>query len=195
VSCPCRRDVRPHRVAELEKRHDERTALRQRRARAGEEGLGGAGAGGVQHVHRTSCSSCFTAQLSLLRELTGMLFRLLADAVIVVHVAFVAFVLLGGLLAMRWPAVAWIHLPCAVYGAAIEIGQWICALTPLENELRRRGGEAGYAGGFVEHYVLAVLYPGPLSSTTTTALASVVVIVNAGVYAAVLASRRRCRLR
>jgi hypothetical protein len=120
-----------------------------------------------------------------------MLARFLADVVIAVHVAFVAFVLLGGLLAMRWPKVAWVHLPCAVYGAAIELGQWICPLTPLENELRRRGGEAGYRGGFVEHYIVPLLYPAPLTPTVSSVLAGVVVVVNVGVYVAVLVRRRR----
>jgi len=117
--------------------------------------------------------------------------RLLADAVVVVHVAFVAFVLLGGLLAMRWPRAAWVHVPCAPYGTAIEIGEWVCPLTPLEDELRRRGGEAGYGGGFVEHHVLPVLYPGPLPPTATWVLAGIVVAVNVSVYAAVLVRRHR----
>lgn len=120
-----------------------------------------------------------------------MFARLLADAVVVVHAAFVAFVLLGGLLAMRWPRAAWVHVPCALYGAAIEIGGWICPLTPLENELRRRGGEAGYGGGFVEHQLLPLLYPGPLPPTATWLLAGIVLAVNACVYTSVLVRRRR----
>src|SRR5512146_3503694 len=103
-----------------------------------------------------------------------MTFRVLADAVVAVHLAFVAFVLLGGLLAIRWPRLAWVHLPCAAYGAAIEIGGWICPLTPLENVLRHRAGEAGYTGGFVEHYLLPVLYPAPMPSWAPFALAGVV---------------------
>lgn len=119
-----------------------------------------------------------------------MIARFLADAVVVVHLAFVVFVLFGGLLALRWPRAAWVHVPCAVYGAAIEIGGWVCPLTPLENVLRRRGGEAGYAGGFVEHYVLPVLYP-VLPRSAFSALAVVVVAVNVAVYAVVLVRRRR----
>lgn len=124
-----------------------------------------------------------------------MLARYLADAVLVVHLAFVFFVLLGGVLAMRWPALAWVHLPCAAYGAAVEIGQWICPLTPLENELRRRGGEAGFRGDFVEHYLVPVLYPAPLPPAATWVLAGIVVAVNVGIYGVILARRRRRRPR
>ena len=115
-----------------------------------------------------------------------MLFRLLADVVVVVHLAFIAFVLLGGLLVMRWRKVAWVHLPIAAYGAAIEIWRWICPLTPLENELRHRGGEAGYAGGFVPHYVLPVLYPAKLPPAAPWVLAGIVLVLNIGLYAAVV---------
>ncbi len=120
-----------------------------------------------------------------------MLARFLADTVVVVHLAFVLFVLFGGLLVARWPKAAWGHLPCAAYGAAIEIGQWICPLTPLENELRRRGGEAGYRGGFVEHEVIPVLYPSSLPAGATWVLAGIVVAVNVTVYGTLLARRRR----
>lgn len=121
----------------------------------------------------------------------AMIARTLADAVVVVHAAFVLFVPLGGLLALRWPRVAWVHLPSAVYGAAIELGGWTCPLTPLENELRRRGGEAGYAGGFIEHYLLPVIYPASLPASAPWVLAAAVVVVNVGVYAGLLARRRR----
>jgi len=123
----------------------------------------------------------------------AMIARTLADAVVVVHAAFVFFVPLGGLLAVRWPRVAWVHLPCAIYGAAIELGGWICPLTPLENALRRRGGEAGYAGGFIEHYLLPVIYPASLPAAAPWVLAGAVVVVNVGVYVGLLARRRRRR--
>jgi uncharacterized membrane protein YhhN len=96
-----------------------------------------------------------------------MLFRALADGVLVVHLAFVLFVVLGGLLALRWPRVAWVHVPVALYGAAIEYVGFICPLTPLEVWLRERGGEAGYQGGFVEHYITAALSTStPVPSTS-----------------------------
>jgi hypothetical protein len=92
-------------------------------------------------------------------------YRLLADLVVVVHLGFVAFVVAGGLLVLRWPRLAWAHLPCAVWGALIEFAGWVCPLTPLENDLRRLGGEAGYEGGFVERYLTSVLYPHGLTRT------------------------------
>ncbi len=118
-------------------------------------------------------------------------YALLADAVVAAHLAFVVFVVAGGLLALRWPRAALAHLPCAAYGAAIEIGGWICPLTPLENRLRRLAGEAGYSGGFVEHYLLPVLYPEPLTRTGAAVLAALVVAVNAAVYVLVVRRLRR----
>ena len=120
-----------------------------------------------------------------------MLHRVLADLVVVLHLGFVAFVVLGGLLGLRWPRALWLHAPAAVWGALIEFQGWICPLTPLENELRRRGGEAGYAGGFVEHYLLPVLYPPALTASVQLVLGLFVVVVNLSVYAWVLARRRR----
>ena len=93
----------------------------------------------------------------------GRLFQIGADAVVVLHVCFVLFVLLGGLLALRWPRLTWVHVPAALWGVVIELGGWICPLTPLENALRQRGGSAGYHGDFVEHYILPVLYPAGLT--------------------------------
>lgn len=115
-----------------------------------------------------------------------MLYRILADAVVVLHSAFVLFVVLGGLFALRWPRAAWLHLPAALWGAGIEFAGGICPLTPLEIHLRRLGGEAGYAGGFVEHYVLPVLYPAALSRDVQTILGGIVIGLNVLIYAFVL---------
>jgi Protein of Unknown function (DUF2784) len=111
-----------------------------------------------------------------------MPYRLAADAVLVLHACFVLFVVLGGLLALRRPRFAWIHLPAAAWGAAIEFFGWTCPLTPLEQALRRRGGEAGYSGGFVEHYVVALLYPQGLTRGLQLALGLFVLAVNLAVY-------------
>lgn len=111
-----------------------------------------------------------------------MLYRLAADAVVVLHFAFVLFVVLGGLPCLRWPRWAWIHLPTAAWGMAIEVFQWVCPLTYVENDLRRAAGEAGYEGGFVEEYVLPVLYPPGLDRPTQWVLAGLVLGVNAVVY-------------
>lgn len=110
---------------------------------------------------------------------------------VVVHLAFVLFVVLGGLLVLRWPRVAWVHLPAAAWGVAIELAGWICPLTPLEVRLRRLGGGAGYAGGFVETYLLPVLYPRGLTREVQVVLAALVVAVNLVVYTAALWRRRR----
>lgn len=120
-----------------------------------------------------------------------MSLRLLADAVVVVHALFVAFVVAGGLLALRWRRAALVHLPCAVYGALIVLVGWTCPLTPLENRLRRLAGEAGYEGGFVEHYLLRLLYPDPYPPWLGWALGAFVLVVNLAVYALVVARARR----
>lgn len=111
-----------------------------------------------------------------------MWYRALADVVLVVHFVFVVFVVLGGLLALRWRRVAYVHVPVALYGAAIEFLGFICPLTPLEISLRERGGEAGYEGGFVEHYVTAALYPEGLTRDTQLVLGIGVLVINAIVY-------------
>ncbi|MEM1044124.1 MAG: DUF2784 domain-containing protein [Bacteroidota bacterium] len=120
-----------------------------------------------------------------------MLYRLLADAVLVLHLGFVVFVVLGGLLVWRWPRVAWAHVPAAAWGALVVLAGWVCPLTPLENYLRRLGGEAGYAGGFVERYVLAVLYPSGLTREGQIALGALVLAVNAAVYGRMWWQRRQ----
>lgn len=122
-----------------------------------------------------------------------MWYRTAADGVLVLHLAFVVFVVLGGLLVLRWPRVAWAHLPIAIYGAAIEFIGFICPLTPLENELRRRGGEAGYAGGFIDHYITAALYPTGLTRGAQLVLGTVVLLLNGVVYTLWLRRRRRRR--
>ncbi len=122
-----------------------------------------------------------------------MWYRALADFVVIVHIAFVAFVVFGGLLVLRRPSLAWFHLPAAVWGVMIEFAGWTCPLTPLENAFRVRGGEAGYAGGFVEHYLLPVLYPAGLTRGVQLAVGSIVLALNLAVYGALLARRRGAR--
>jgi Protein of Unknown function (DUF2784) len=118
-------------------------------------------------------------------------YRLLADAVVLGHTLFVAFVVLGGFVALRWRRVVWLHIPAAIWGALIEFGGWICPLTPLENDLRTRAGLAGYSGGFVEHYVLRALYPAGLTRGVQYVLGGVVLLVNAIAYTLILRRRRR----
>lgn len=111
-----------------------------------------------------------------------MLYTTLADLVVLAHFGFVVFVVAGGIAVLRWPRVAWVHLPAAAWGALIEYAGWICPLTPLENALREAGGQAAYSGDFVEHYVVPVLYPAALTRDTQIALGSAVLLVNGIVY-------------
>jgi uncharacterized membrane protein YhhN len=117
----------------------------------------------------------------------------LADLVVGLHFAFVLFVVLGGLLVLRWPGVAYLHIPAAVYGAAIEFAGWICPLTPLEHWLRRQAGEAAYAGGFIEHYILPLLYPSALTRSIQLLLGVLVIAVNLAIYGWLVSRRRRER--
>ena len=122
-----------------------------------------------------------------------MLYRFLADAVVVVHLGFVVFVVAGGFLVFRWPRAAWIQLPAAVWGVLVEWSGWVCPLTPLENWLRAHGGQAGYAGGFVERYLLPVLYPASLTRGAQVLLGAAALAANLIAYALVLARSIRSR--
>ncbi len=115
-----------------------------------------------------------------------MPYGLLADVLVVLHVAFIVFALLGALLVARWPRVAWLHLPAMAWAVLVEINSWVCPLTPWEQALRAAAGQGGYRGGFVEHYVLPVLYPAVLTAHIQWVLALVVVVVNAVLYSRVL---------
>ncbi len=118
-----------------------------------------------------------------------MIYRVLADAVMLFHFAFVIFVLLGAFLLLRWRRLAWIHAPCALYGASIEIFIWICPLSPLEWKLRAMGGEAGVQGSFIEHYLEGILYPQNLEEIHLI-LGLIVIAVNCVVYGWVFLRRR-----
>jgi hypothetical protein len=120
-----------------------------------------------------------------------MIYRLAADAVLVLHLLFIVFVVLGALLALRWRWMPWLHLPAAAWGVWVEASASICPLTPLENMLRRAAGEAGYAGGFVEHYLVALIYPAGLTPSIQWWLAGLVLAVNVAVYGWVISRRRR----
>lgn len=120
-----------------------------------------------------------------------MIFSALADLIVAVHLAFVLFVMLGGLLVLRHRWVAWLHVPAVVWGAVIEFAGWICPLTPLENWFRERGGGGGYETSFVERYLLPVLYPDALTRDLQLLLGSVVIAVNAAVYLWVLTRLHR----
>lgn len=119
-----------------------------------------------------------------------MLARTLADLVLLLHFLFLLFVLAGGLLVLRRRRLAWIHVPVFLYGAAVEFGGWICPLTPLENRLRRMGGEEGYEGGFIEHYLLPLVYPAGLTREIQILLGTGVLALNLGLYGWMLLRKR-----
>ncbi len=120
-----------------------------------------------------------------------MWYALAAESVLVVHLTFIVFVMIGGLLALRRRWLAAVHLPAAAWGAYVELSGRLCPLTVLENALRVRAGEAGYAGGFVEHYLLAIIYPAGLTRGIQFALAALVFVVNFLVYRWAFARGRR----
>jgi hypothetical protein len=122
-----------------------------------------------------------------------MFYRFLADIVLILHFAFVLFVVLGALFIFRWPRLLWFHLPAAAWGTIIEFARWRCPLTPLEVNLRRLGGAGGYANGFVDHYVGSILYPGDLSRAMHITLGVVVLALNIVIYV-ILWRRRRKQL-
>lgn len=111
-----------------------------------------------------------------------MVYRLLADAVVLTHLCFIVFVVSGGFLAWRWPRLAWFHLPAAVWGAAIEFAGGTCPLTPLENKLRSLAGEVGYQIGFIEHYLIPIIYPSHLTIELMFSLGLTVIMLNAFAY-------------
>lgn len=122
-----------------------------------------------------------------------MIARVAADLVVAAHFAFIVFVVVGGFLTWRWPRLAWIHVPVAAWGALIEFAGWICPLTPLENALRRAAGDAGYTGGFIEHYLIPVIYPAGLTRGLQLALGAAVLVLNAAAYGGLLWRSRRSR--
>lgn len=120
-----------------------------------------------------------------------MTYRILADLVLVVHGLFVAFVVFGGLLTLWRPRMAYWHLPALVWGAVVVGMGWICPLTPLEVSLRQQAGQQGYAGGFIEHYLLGIIYPDGITRTTQMVLAALLIVGNIVVYALWVRRRRR----
>ena len=111
-----------------------------------------------------------------------VMYRFLAETVVFAHLAFVLFVVLGGLLALKWRRIAWAHVPAALWGVVVELSGWACPLTPLEGWLRTKAGDETYAGGFVEHYIVPVLYPARLTRSLQCALGVAALVVNVLIY-------------
>jgi hypothetical protein len=121
-----------------------------------------------------------------------VIFRLAADGVLLLHLAFILFVLLGAALSIRWRWVPFVHLPAAAWGFFVELTGRICPLTYIENDLRIKAGQSGYTQSFIEHYILGVIYPSGLTRDVQFMLAGIVVVLNIAIYAWLL-SRRRYR--
>jgi hypothetical protein len=119
-----------------------------------------------------------------------MLYSALAEGVLVLHAVFIVFTLFGGLLALRWRLLPWLHLPCVLWVILIELNGWICPLTPLENRLREAAGARGYSGGFIEHYLLPLVYPPGLTPGVQALFAAIVAGVNLAVYTLLWRKRR-----
>ena len=111
-----------------------------------------------------------------------MFYSLLADLVILIHFLFIIFVVLGGLMVIRWSWIKYLHIPAAIYGALIEIERWVCPLTPLEVRFKMKAGESIYQGGFIEHYILPLIYPPGMSRTVQIVLGGAVIVINLAVY-------------
>lgn len=117
-----------------------------------------------------------------------------ADLVVVLHLAFIVFVAVGGLLVLRWPRLAWAHVPAFIWGALVELAGWICPLTPFENRLRAAASGPVYDGGFVDRYITPIVYPTGLTRNMQLALAVAVIVVNLVIYRTLLMRRPRTQL-
>jgi len=112
-----------------------------------------------------------------------------ADAIVLIHLAFILFVAAGGLMALRWPRLAWLHVPAVMWGALVELAGWICPLTPLENRLRMAAGDAAYGGGFIDRYIVPIVYPPGLTRSLQIAIGCVVIGLNLFIYGSLFIRR------
>jgi hypothetical protein len=115
-----------------------------------------------------------------------MIYHALSNLVLIAHLAFVLFVVLGGFLVLNWRSLAWLHVPAFLWGVLIELAGWVCPLTPLENWLREKGGELVYRADFIEHYILPLLYPATLTRRSQIFMGLLVLSVNLGFYGWIL---------
>ena len=120
-----------------------------------------------------------------------MVYRVLADLILVTHFAFALFTVLGGVLVLRRRRLLWVHLASLLWGVVIQWANWTCPLTPLESRLRQAGGETGYRGGFIEYYVSMILYPESLTVELRYLLGAALIAVNLVVYGYAFLRRRR----
>ena len=118
------------------------------------------------------------------------MYNVLANAIVLAHFLFIAFVVGGGLLVIRWPRIAFVHLPAAVWGAVVEIFGWVCPLTPLENHFRFLAGDSSYGGDFIARYLIPIIYPENLTTTIQQVLGGLVIAVNIIFYTIAIRKHR-----
>ncbi len=123
-----------------------------------------------------------------------MLDRLLADFIVTFHLLFIAFAVVGGLLVLRWPRLMYVHLPAVAWATLVEVMSWSCPLTRWEKFFRERYGEGGYSGGFVDHYLIPIIYPAGLTDQIQLGIGIFVFTVNTVVYGILTKRLRRARL-
>jgi len=123
-----------------------------------------------------------------------MLYSVAADFLLIIHLVFITFVLLGGLLLVKWRWLVYLHLPAVAWATLLELRGWLCPLTPLEQHFRMIAGETGYSGSFVQHYLLPLIYPGGLTREVQIILGISVIVVNLVIYIGILTRFRRIRL-
>jgi hypothetical protein len=122
-----------------------------------------------------------------------MYYAVVADALVIFHLVFIVFVMLGGLLLLKWHWLIYLHLPAVAWGILVELQGWPCPLTPLEQHFRTLAGETGYSGGFVQHYLLPIIYPAGLTRELQTVIAISVISVNLVIYTLIYVKYRRDR--
>lgn len=120
-----------------------------------------------------------------------MIYIIFADIIVIIHLIFILFVVTGGLLVIKWRKLIWAHVPAALWGALIEFTGWICPLTYLENDLRVKGGSFGYSSGFIEHYLIPIIYPAGLTHSIQIVLGIFVVLLNVTVYGWIIMHRKQ----
>ena len=122
-----------------------------------------------------------------------MIAKFTADLLVIFHLLFILFVVFGGLLVVKWQQTALLHLPCVLWGALVEFSGWICPLTPLENHFRAAAGAGGYSGGFIDHYIMPLIYPPGLDRNLQIVLGIIVLIINLTAYTLILLRRSKQR--
>ena len=119
-----------------------------------------------------------------------MIYRIAADLVVLIHFGFILFVMAGGFFVIKWHKISFLHIPAVIWGILIEFTGWICPLTPLENKFRQAGGEAGFSGGFIDKYIVSLIYPDELTRGVQILLGFAVIVINVSIYGYLLHKRK-----